>query len=97
MALLLGAVIAFVVVPPIAGFYWGWNQASPASGGLPWNPWVTALGKLTMSWLIYPAMLVEGDAWSTPEGRSAVIGFVAATLASSLAVFPWLKRRRGRG
>ena len=96
VALLLGVVIAFVVVPPIAGFYWGWNQPMPASGGVAWNPWVTALGRLTMSWLIYPLMMVEGTAWSTTEGRSVMIGFVAAMMVSAIALLPWVKRSLSR-
>ena len=91
--LALGALAAFVVVPPVMGFYWGWNTPVRAPGGGMWGPWAVALGQMFMSWLIYPLQLMEGDLFASPQGRSVAAAFVVATVLLSAAFYPWVRKR----
>lgn len=91
-ALALGALTAFVLVPPVLGFYWGWNTPVRTAGGT-WNPWVVALSQMFMGWVIYPLQLVEGDLLSDREGRSVAIAFVVTTVLAGAAIYPGLGRR----
>lgn len=85
-SLLIGVALAGVFVPPLAGFWWGWNDPSATPSGGTWNPWVTALARLFMSWLVYGLDLLEGELLATREGRSVAIGMALATpLFASMA------------
>lgn len=83
VALLLGALFAFVLVPPVMGFYFGWHEVVRAPGGGTWSPWATSLARAFMSWLVYGYMAVEGELFTTSEGRSVLAAFLATTLAAA--------------
>jgi hypothetical protein len=79
LAALGGLAVAVITVPPVMGFYWGWNTPGQ------FDPWLHALGQAFMSWVIYLYALADGELLHTAQGRSVALAFVAVTV-----VFAWV-------
>lgn len=82
LALLGGAAVAVLTVPPVLGFYWGWNTPGQL------DPWLHALGQAFMSWVIYLYAIGDGELLHTVQGRSVATAFVLVTLLFAWAFMP---------